>query len=282
MIREKIYLIASLRSKTVRAFANELREYGFDVFDDWHAAGPEADDIWRDYHKQRGHTFLEALQHPFSKHVFAFDEKHLSESEVAILMMPAGKSGCLELGIHLGKRKRGYILLDPKERKLPEDWHWLTGLYEGEGCLTHNKGPRNSRGLALTVTMRDLDVVRRLHKVSGVGHINGPYPGKKDNHSAMWRWAVNKREDVLFVANGMYEHLSARRREQIIKSLAVAGISEAELLCVDGPATSRWDQMFRFATGIFDDKAKLIAELQRPGTMRTTKPEPKREWSGIV
>jgi hypothetical protein len=110
----KLYLIGSLRTDTVREFANELRELGFDVFDDWHAAGKTADDIWRDYEKQRGHTYLEALQGYHAKHVFALDYKHLSEADVAVLLLPAGKSGHLELGWHLPKP--GYILLDDPER----------------------------------------------------------------------------------------------------------------------------------------------------------------------
>ncbi len=111
----KLYLIGSLRSNTVRAFANELRELGFDVFDDWHAAGPDADYIWRDYEKQRGRTYLEALQSYHAKHVFELDHRHLLAADVAVLLLPAGKSGHLELGWHL-RAKPGYILLDDPER----------------------------------------------------------------------------------------------------------------------------------------------------------------------
>ena len=38
-MKETIYLIGSLRLNGVREFAEELRGLGFDVFDDWHAAG---------------------------------------------------------------------------------------------------------------------------------------------------------------------------------------------------------------------------------------------------
>ena len=129
MTLEKLYLIGSLRSPGVRAFGNELREQGFDVFDDWHAAGGDADDQWRDYEKQRGHTFLQALHGHHAKHVFAFDEKHLRESEIAVLMLPAGKSGHLELGIHLGRGKRGYILLDTPDR-FDVMYQFATGVFD--------------------------------------------------------------------------------------------------------------------------------------------------------
>ena len=51
-----------------------------------------------------------------ANHVFHFDLKHLDDSDVAVLFLPAGKSGHLELGYVLGKGKRGYILLDNPER----------------------------------------------------------------------------------------------------------------------------------------------------------------------
>ena len=155
----KLYLISSLRIDTVRDLANELRELGFDVFDDWHAAGPQADDIWRDYEKQRGRTYLEALQGHHAKHVFALDEKHLAESDVAVLLLPAGKSGHLELGIHLGKGKPGYILLDEPDR-WDVMYQFATGVFaEKEKLFSELQGileTRQSRNGSEAADLRDL------------------------------------------------------------------------------------------------------------------------------
>jgi len=112
----KVYLIGSLRNPEVPEIANKIRELGFIVFDDWYAAGPEADDKWRDYEKARGHTYREALKGLAADHVYQFDRKHLKACDIAILYLPAGKSGHLELGWAIGKGKRGYILLDNPER----------------------------------------------------------------------------------------------------------------------------------------------------------------------
>lgn len=112
----KIYLIGSLRNPETPKIAQEIRRLGFIVFDDWYAAGPEADDKWRDYEKARGHTYREALKGLAANHVYQFDLKHLNECDIAILYLPAGKSGHLELGYAIGKGKRGYILLDNPER----------------------------------------------------------------------------------------------------------------------------------------------------------------------
>ena len=45
--KEVVYLIGSLRLPAVRGLAAELRAEGFDVFDDWHAAGEKALEIGR-------------------------------------------------------------------------------------------------------------------------------------------------------------------------------------------------------------------------------------------
>jgi hypothetical protein len=112
-----IYLIGSLRNPEVPLLANRLREStGQEVFDDWFAAGPEADDKWRDYERGRGRTYREALQGHAARNVFRFDFKHLDRADDVVLVLPAGKSGHLELGWSLGAGKRGFILLDTPDR----------------------------------------------------------------------------------------------------------------------------------------------------------------------
>jgi len=107
-----IYLIGSLRNPEVPLYAKALREAGHEVFDDWFAAGPEADDYWRDYEIQRGHSFIQALDGYAANHVFEFDKHHINRADAAVLVLPAGKSGHLELGYAIGLGKLGYILLD--------------------------------------------------------------------------------------------------------------------------------------------------------------------------
>jgi hypothetical protein len=111
-----VYLIGSLRNPSIPHVANEIRKIGFEVFDDWFAAGPEADDKWRDYEKARGRTYIEALQGLAADHVFRFDLTHLDACDIAILYLPAGKSAHIELGYAIGKGKLGYIVLDNPER----------------------------------------------------------------------------------------------------------------------------------------------------------------------
>lgn len=108
-----MYLIGSLRNRKVIQIANELQTaLSVEVFADWTTPGPHADDFLRDYIKQRGGGYKEALQSYAAKHVFEFDKFHLDRSDGAVLVMPAGRSCYLELGYICGQGKPGYILWD--------------------------------------------------------------------------------------------------------------------------------------------------------------------------
>ena len=122
--RELIYVIGSLRHPRTREVAAALRAYCLDVVDDWHAAGPEADDIWQQYEQERGRSFREALRGRHAKMVLDFDRGWLDRCTAAVLVMPAGKSGHTELGYVLGQRKPGYILLEHE----PDRWDVMYGL----------------------------------------------------------------------------------------------------------------------------------------------------------
>lgn len=112
-----VYLIGSLRNPEIPVISQELRAAGIDVFDEWHAAGPAADDCWRDYEKARGWTYDRAVQESLAaQHIYEFDRKHLIRADSVLLVLPAGKSGHLELGWAIGAGKKGYILLDDAER----------------------------------------------------------------------------------------------------------------------------------------------------------------------
>jgi hypothetical protein len=95
----KLYLIGSLRNPFVPELATRLRitKPKFEIFDDWVAAGEEADDCWKAYEQGRGRQYVEALSGHSAKHVFEFDKYHLDTSSHALLVLPAGKSGHMEL-----------------------------------------------------------------------------------------------------------------------------------------------------------------------------------------
>jgi hypothetical protein len=113
-----IYLIGSLRNGEIPRIAQQLRAEGFHVFDDWHCPGPEADEFWHSYEVARGRSYKEALDAPHAWNVYEYDKRHLQISDAAVMVMPAGRSGHIELGFMAGIGKKTYILFD----KEPERW----------------------------------------------------------------------------------------------------------------------------------------------------------------
>lgn len=146
-----IYLIGSLRNPEIPKIGNKLRAAGFEVFDDWYAAGPEADDKWKEYEQQRGRNYAEALEGAAAKNVYAFDRRNLEAASSVVLVLPAGKSGHLELGWALGRGKRGYILLDSPDRwdvmyqftdHVTDDLDVLIGLLNADNAKSIQQTPQ--------------------------------------------------------------------------------------------------------------------------------------------
>jgi len=122
-----IYIIGALRNPEVPILANQIENLGIEAFCDWYSPGPDADDFWRDYSKQRGLSYGQALQSYAATHVFEFDKYHLDRCDAAVMLMPAGKSGHLELGYMIGREKPGYILFD----EVPERYDVMVQFADG-------------------------------------------------------------------------------------------------------------------------------------------------------
>ena len=122
-----IYVIGSLRNPAIPILGCRLRDAGFDVFDDWFAAGKIADDEWQAYETTRGRNYAEALRGYASDHVFMFDHYHLERADIALLALPAGKSGHLEFGFIRGRCKPGFVLF----AGAPERWDQMYKFANG-------------------------------------------------------------------------------------------------------------------------------------------------------
>lgn len=97
---KKCYLIGSLRNEYVPKLAATLRlcvPNTTEVFDDWISAGYEADDMWKAYEQNRPRSYRDALNGYAATHIFKFDKHHLDTSTHALLVLPAGKSGHMEV-----------------------------------------------------------------------------------------------------------------------------------------------------------------------------------------
>ena len=152
-----VYIIGSLRNENIPKVAESLREVGLDVFDDWYSAGPEADDYLRDYYRERGMKYSEVLSSYSARHIFEFDKKHLDRCDSAVLVLPAGKSGHLELGYIIGCGKPGYILMDGEPERVDIMHSFATKVFMNkEEMIEHFKGSDVQSGSGETSSFVDL------------------------------------------------------------------------------------------------------------------------------
>ena len=128
-----IYLIGSLRNQEVPKLARRLREeLGVEVFDDWFSPGPTADDCWRDYEHLRGSSYKQALKSYAATHVYEFDKFHIDRLPIVVMVMPAGKSGHLELGYKLGQGGLGYIFFHEEPERWDVMYQFATDIHFSE------------------------------------------------------------------------------------------------------------------------------------------------------
>lgn len=125
-----VYLIGSLRNERIPEIGTQLRQQtGLEVFNDWHSAGPEADDYLRDHYRARNTSYKNGIYSYAAKHIFAFDKYHLDRSSVGILVMPAGKSAHLEMGYLVGQGKPVYILFDKEPERFEVMHNFATDIF---------------------------------------------------------------------------------------------------------------------------------------------------------
>ncbi len=108
----KVYIIGSLRNPEIPLIGRRIRKLGFDVFDDWWGAGERADETWKEYEKLRGRSYRDALHGQAATNIFTLDHRNLNTSDVGVLVLPAGRSGHIELGYLIGQGKRTYVLFN--------------------------------------------------------------------------------------------------------------------------------------------------------------------------
>jgi hypothetical protein len=136
MASKVLYLIGSLRNPRIAELGNMLRANNPDVevFNDWLAAGPEADDHWKSYEQNRNRSYHEALHGEAAKNVFAFDKRHLDRSTHALLVLPAGKSGHMEvMYAAYGVGAKTAILLDPEDVRWDVMYQFIPTVLNNDG-----------------------------------------------------------------------------------------------------------------------------------------------------
>jgi len=110
----KIYVGGSLSNPEIIRITKVLTTADHEVFSSWFTPGPEADEHWRDYEKELGYSYREALRRPAAQNIFHFDKRWIDWSDVFVMVMPCGKSAHLELGYAVGTGKETIVYM-PEE-----------------------------------------------------------------------------------------------------------------------------------------------------------------------
>lgn len=97
-----------------------------------------------------------------------------------------------------------------------QDFGWIVGIIEGEGCFAVDEHGGNRR---ILVTSTDKWVVEKLKQLVD-GNIGGPYTNpKKPHHKPKYHWILGKWEEVSLLTECLQPYLSPRRQEQAQKLL---------------------------------------------------------------
>ncbi len=124
-----IYICGSLKqTDRIISTAQHLQAAGFEVFEQWISAGPNADDHFWTWAKRKGLNARDALQTAAARHIFDFDNYHIQRAKMMVAVMPFGKSGGIELGVMLGSGRRGYILMDGEPERIDQMFQYATGI----------------------------------------------------------------------------------------------------------------------------------------------------------
>lgn len=113
--------------------------------------------------------------------------------------------------------------MKPQRTWDPIDIAWIAGILEGEGHF--GIWEKRSKGYAYPVyriacNMCDLDVLERLHRLVGIGHLSGPQKRQQPHHLPAWRWSLNKRADIYDLAVALLPHMGKRRGERLRQMIA--------------------------------------------------------------
>lgn len=130
----RIYLASSLYNKeTVVEFADILRKQGHDVdcfcdkFNVHHIFS------WRDLAKEKTELdALEFIQNPRTQEEFVKNKKHLDWADTVIVILPCGKSSCLEAGYAKGLGKEVFIVGHFPKGEIDISYGFADGLYRIE------------------------------------------------------------------------------------------------------------------------------------------------------
>lgn len=95
---------------------------------------------------------------------------------------------------------------------------WVAGIIEGEGSFAQSR-PR------IAVSMTDRDIIERLHRVTGIGHVIYDRPGQMSHHKPHSIWYVQRGEHALHLVSLIRPWLGIRRKSAALRMLSNCGLA---------------------------------------------------------
>lgn len=100
-----------------------------------------------------------------------------------------------------------------------EDLAWAAGLFEGEGFVGPHDYRKHRPAWMMAVVMTDEDVVRRFHRIVGVGTVCGPAKPRAEGHLPTWRWQVASRKYIYALCVALWPFMGRRRQERMTQAI---------------------------------------------------------------
>jgi hypothetical protein len=110
------------------------------------------------------------------------------------------------------------------------DRGWVSGVLEGEGTFH----VRDDKYIRIAVEMTDHDVIARLHEVTGIGRVYGPYPRREQHWKPISKWMVQRNAEVRELLWAVYPQMGRRRRARIRELLDAVPVRAQESIPWDG------------------------------------------------
>lgn len=117
-MKQKIYVASSWRNPLQPIIVRALRSFGHEVYDFRHPKPGDDGFHWSELGHpgyKRGelvdpNTWRAMLEHPRAAECYASDISHVRDCEVAVYVLPCGRSASFEFGYAMGQGKRGYVV----------------------------------------------------------------------------------------------------------------------------------------------------------------------------
>jgi hypothetical protein len=110
-----VYVASSWRNMVQPGIVAALRKMGHTVYDFRHPAPGRDGFSWKDAgHYKSGPvdaaTWRALVSHPVALQGYSYDIEALKACDVCVLVLPAGRSACFEMGYAMAQGKRGVVL----------------------------------------------------------------------------------------------------------------------------------------------------------------------------